>query len=301
MRVLVTGGCGFIGSALLRLLHARGHEVVNLDALTYCGFRHNSEGFEHSFVHGDVCDGSTVRGALEGVEVIFHLAAESHVDRSNVDPAPFVRTNLLGTQVLCSAALAAGVRRFVHVSTDEVYGSIDEGSFTEHSPLNPTNPYAASKAGSDLLVLAANKTHGLPAIVTRCTNNFGPRQYPEKLIPLAITRLLAGEPVPVYGDGQQVRDWIHVEDHARALVSLAERGSPGEIYNIGAHNTRTNLSVVEELCDHLGGSWVSVPDRPAHDRRYALDASKLAALGFEAPARDLSSTVEWFVERSLPG
>ncbi len=301
MRVLVTGGCGFIGSALLRLLHARGHEVVNLDALTYCGFRHNSEGFEHSFVHGDVCDGSTVRGALEGVEVIFHLAAESHVDRSNVDPAPFVRTNLLGTQVLCSAALAAGVRRFVHVSTDEVYGSIDEGSFTEHSPLNPTNPYAASKAGSDLLVLAANKTHGLPAIVTRCTNNFGPRQYPEKLIPLAITRLLAGEPVPVYGDGQQVRDWIHVEDHARALVSLAERGSPGEIYNIGAHNTRTNLSVVEELCDRLGGSWVSVPDRPAHDRRYALDASKLAALGFEAPARDLSSTVEWFVERSLPG
>lgn len=301
MRVLVTGGCGFIGSALLRLLHARGHEVVNLDALTYCGFRHNSEGFEHSFVHGDVCDGSTVRGALEGVEVIFHLAAESHVDRSNVDPAPFVRTNLLGTQVLCSAALDAGVRRFVHVSTDEVYGSIDEGSFTEHSPLNPTNPYAASKAGSDLLVLAANKTHGLPAIVTRCTNNFGPRQYPEKLIPLAITRLLAGEPVPVYGDGQQVRDWIHVEDHARALVSLAERGSPGEIYNIGAHNTRTNLSVVEELCDHLGGSWVSVPDRPAHDRRYALDASKLAALGFEAPARDLSSTVEWFVERSLPG
>lgn len=296
MRVLVTGGCGFIGSALLRAL--QGHEVVNLDALTYAGRRENAEGFEARFVHGDICDPSAVTSAMEGVEVVFHLAAESHVDRSNDDPAPFARTNLVGTQVLCTAAIEAGVRRFVHVSTDEVYGSIDEGAFTESAPLNPTNPYAASKAGSDLLVLAAHKTHGLPALITRCTNNFGPRQYPEKLIPLAITRLLAGEPVPVYGDGLQVRDWIHVEDHARALVFLAENGQIGEVYNIGADNTRTNLDVVRELCDHLGGSWVRVPDRPAHDRRYALDCTKLRALGFTAPVRDLSSTVKWYSHRS---
>ena len=289
----MTGGCGFIGSALLRAL--QGHEVVNLDALTYAGKRENAEGYETRFVHGDICDGSAVRDAMDGVEVVYHLAAESHVDRSNVDPAPFVRTNLLGTQVLISAALDAGVERFVHVSTDEVYGSWDSGLATEESPLDPTNPYAASKAGSDLLVLAAWKTHGLPALVTRSTNNFGPRQYPEKLIPLAIKRLCEGRPVPVYGDGQQVRDWIHVEDHARALVFLASEGAPGEVYNIGAHNCRTNLSVVEELCEIVGGTWESVQDRPAHDRRYALDASKLARLGFEAPIRDLASTVQAYL------
>lgn len=294
MRVLVTGGCGFIGSALLRQLHGDGHQVVNLDALTYAGKRENAEGFEARFVHGDICSPETVRDAIEGVEVVFHLAAESHVDRSNADPAPFVRTNVLGTQVLISEALVAGVRRFVHVSTDEVYGSIDSGAFTERSPLNPSNPYAASKAGSDLLVLAAFKTHGLPAIVTRCTNNFGPRQYPEKLIPLAISRLREGKPVPVYGDGQQVRDWIHVEDHAAALAFIAQEGVLGDVYNIGANNCRTNLSVVEELCSLLGGSWESVSDRPAHDRRYALDVSKLSRLGFEAPARDLGDTVHWY-------
>ncbi len=321
MRVLVTGGCGFIGSALLRLLHARGHEVVNLDALTYCGFRHNSEGFEHSFVHGDVCDGSTVRGALEGVEVIFHLAAESHVDRSNVDPAPFVRTNLLGTQVLCSAALAAGVRRFVHVSTDEVYGSLGaSGAFHESTPYEPNSPYSASKAGADHLVRAYHATYGVPSLITNCSNNYGPYQYPEKLIPLMTLNAIEGRELPIYGDGGNVRDWLYVEDHCAGIRLALERGRIGEKYNIGGKNERTNLELVDAICAALEAAMPAaenpalrergiagyrdlrrfVDDRPGHDRRYAIDAGRIRSeLGWR-PGHDLetglSATVRWYLE-----
>ena len=299
MKALVTGGCGFIGSALVHRLMADGHTVVNLDALTYAGVRASVEHFEtdprYTFVQADVCDAVAVAGAMAHVDVAFHLAAESHVDRSIDGAAPFMRTNVLGTQVVCDAALAAGVR-LVQVGTDEVYGSIESGRFTEDSPLVPTNPYAASKAGADLVALAFHRTHGLDVVVSRCSNNFGPRQLPEKLIPLAITNVLRGEPVPVYGDGLQVRDWIHVDDHVGALLFLAEHGQAGRVYNVGADNERTNRDVVDEILDVLGGSWVEVADRKAHDRRYAIDATRLAELGFRAPTRPLEPTIRWYLD-----
>lgn len=297
MKALVTGGCGFIGSALVHALVRDGHDVVNLDALTYAGVRASVAELEgragYRFVHGDVCDPVAVQGAMEGCEVVFHLAAESHVDRSIQGAAAFVRTNVLGTQVVCDATRAAGAR-LIQVGTDEVYGSIDVGRFTERSPLAPTNPYAATKAAADLFALSLHRTHGLDVVVTRCSNNFGPRQLPEKLIPLAITNLLRGRPVPVYGDGQQVRDWIHVEDHVAALRFLADRGEAGQVYNVGASNERTNLDVVDELITLLGGQRSHVADRKAHDRRYAIDASRLAELGFRAHARPLGPTVAWY-------
>src|SRR5436190_7283322 len=244
--LLVTGGCGFIGGNFIRhLLGARPDvSIVNLDALTYAGNLRSLADLDnhprHRFVKGDVADRDAVRRAMRGADGVVHFAAESHVDRSIMDSGPFVRTNVLGTQVLLDAAREAGVERFVHVSTDEVYGSLGKtGYFTETSPLCPNSPYAASKAAADLLVLSYVHTHGLPAIVTRCSNNYGPYQFPEKLIPLFIKNLLAGEPVPVYGDGQQVRDWIYVLDHCAAIQRVWEAGRVGEVYNIGGRCERT--------------------------------------------------------------
>jgi dTDP-glucose 4,6-dehydratase len=310
--VLVTGGCGFIGSNLVRRILASrpGWRVVNLDKLTYAGNVENLAGLEgeerHRLVRGDVCDGDLVAGILreERVEVVMNLAAESHVDRSIHAPAAFVETNVAGTQVLLDAARAAGVRRFVQVSTDEVYGSLGpSGLFGEGTPLAPSSPYSASKAAGDLLALAAARTFGQDVVVTRCSNNYGPWQFPEKLVPLMVVNALRGEPLPVYGDGLNVRDWIHVEDHCEGLLAALERGRAGEVYNLGASNERTNLEVVERILEALGKprSLVRfVPDRPGHDRRYAVDASKARAeLGW-APRRRfeeaLGETVRWYVE-----
>ncbi len=316
MRYLVTGGAGFIGSNLVRHILAErpGAEVVNLDALTYAGHLESLSDVEadprHRFVHGDICDGPLVAELMDGVDVVLNLAAESHVDRSIVEDAPFVRTNVLGTQTLLAAALTAGVGRFVQVSTDEVYGELpwrdpaldDEAPlFTEETPLSPRSPYSASKAGADHLALAYHATHGMDVVITRCSNNYGPYQYPEKLMPLMITRALADEPLPVYGDGLYVRDWIHVEDHCRGLLAAADRGRAGRAYNFGGNAERTNLSVVRELLGILGKpeSLIEhVTDRPGHDRRYAIDASRARAelawvpeIEFE---KGLRETVEWY-------
>jgi dTDP-glucose 4,6-dehydratase len=317
VRLLVTGGAGFIGSNLVRRLLAErpDAEVVNLDALTYAGHLESLEGVRddprHTFVRGDICDGVVVQRAMTGVDVVFHLAAESHVDRSIVEDAPFVRTNVLGTATLLAAALAAGVSRFVQVSTDEVYGELpwrdpavpdaDAPRFTEDTPLAPRSPYSASKAAGDHLALAYHTTHGMDVVVTRSSNNYGPYQYPEKLIPVILTKALADQRVPVYGDGLYVRDWIHVDDHCSGILAAAERGQGGRVYNFGGDAERTNLSLVREILGIVGKpeSLVEhVTDRPGHDRRYAIDASRAKAeLGW-APQVDFSaglrSTVAWY-------
>jgi dTDP-glucose 4,6-dehydratase len=313
MNVLVTGGCGFIGSNLIRwLLRERpGWRVVNLDKLTYAGNGENLADLagepRYRFVRGDIANGELVADLLatERVEAVLHLAAESHVDRSILHPAVFVETNVAGTQVLLEAARARAVRRFLHVSTDEVYGSLGAtGLFTEETPLHPNSPYSASKAASDLLALAYAHTFGMDVVVTRCSNNYGPYQFPEKLIPLMIATALRDAPLPVYGDGQNVRDWIHVEDHCAGLVAALERGRAGEIYNLGGSNERRNLDIVHLVLELLGKprSLVQfVKDRPGHDRRYAVDATKARReLGW-APGRafedGLVATVRWYVER----
>jgi dTDP-glucose 4,6-dehydratase len=312
MNLLLTGGCGFIGSNLVRWILANrpGWRVVNLDKLTYAGNAENLADVagetRHRLVVGDVGDEALVSGLLreERIEAILHLAAESHVDRSILHAAAFVETNVAGTQVLLDAARAAAVRRFVQVSTDEVYGSLGpEGVFTEESPLAPSSPYSASKAAADLLALAAARTFGQDVVVTRCSNNYGPYQFPEKLIPLMVVNALRDEPLPVYGDGQNVRDWIHVEDHCAGLVAALERGRAGEVYNLGASNERRNLDLVHGVLDLLGKprSLVRfVKDRPGHDRRYAIDAAKARReLGWEPRFpfdRALAATVRWYVE-----
>jgi dTDP-glucose 4,6-dehydratase len=317
MRILVTGGAGFIGSNFVRLLLAErpDAEVLNLDALTYAGnlvsLRDVEGNPRYRFVHGDICDGDVVAEALEGVDVVYHLAAESHVDRSIIEDAPFVRTNVLGTATLLAAALAAGVSRFVQVSTDEVYGELPwrdptdgdprAAKFSEETPLAPRSPYSASKAAGDHLALAYHTTHGMDVVVTRCSNNYGPYQYPEKLIPVLITKALANEPVPVYGDGLYVRDWIHVMDHCRGILAAGERGRAGRVYNFGGDAERTNLSLVREVLAVLGKPdtlIAHVKDRPGHDRRYAIDASRAKAeLGW-SPSVGLSvglrETVAWY-------
>jgi dTDP-glucose 4,6-dehydratase len=317
MRALVTGGAGFVGSNFVRLLlqERPSTEVVNLDALTYAGNLVSLADVEGSpgyrFVHGDICDGDLVREALAGIDVVYHLAAESHVDRSIIEDAPFVRTNVLGTATLLAAAHAAGVSRFVQVSTDEVYGELpwrdpadgdaNAPRFTEETPLAPRSPYAASKAAGDHLALAYHATLGMDVVVTRCSNNYGPYQYPEKLIPVLITKALADQPVPVYGDGLYVRDWIHVMDHCRGILAAGERGRAGRVYNFGGDAERTNLSLVREVLGILGKAEslvAHVTDRPGHDRRYAIDASRAKAeLGW-APTVDfavgLRRTVEWY-------
>ncbi|HEX7401147.1 MAG TPA: dTDP-glucose 4,6-dehydratase [candidate division Zixibacteria bacterium] len=309
MKILVTGGAGFIGSNFIRYLlqkHPQYH-VVNLDKLTYAGNLDNLSGIEdHShyrFVKGDICDLDLVEGLLkEGADAILHFAAESHVDRSIYDPGIFVRTNVMGTQVLLESARKFKIGRYLQVSTDEVYGSWgEEGSAEETSPLLPNSPYAASKASADLLVRSYFETYRLPAIICRCTNNYGPYQFPEKLIPLFITNALFDQSLPLYGDGLYVRDWIHVEDHCRALDLILHGGKVGEIYNVSGGNETTNLRITDLILQKMNKppSLVKhVKDRPAHDRRYSLNCSKIKTeLGWrpEIPFEEgITNTVEWY-------
>ncbi len=310
-RVLVTGAAGFIGSNFVRRtlrLKADWH-VVAFDALTYAGNLENLRGLEDTrrfkFVRADICDAEAVRAVLaDGVWALVHFAAESHVDRSIHGGADFVRTNVLGTQVLLDEARQAGVERFLQVSTDEVYGSLGpKGKFIETSPLAPNSPYSASKASADLFARAYHRTYGLPVIVTRCSNNYGPYQFPEKVIPLFITNLIEDQPVPLYGDGLNVRDWIHVWDHCDALLAALERGEPGEVYNIGGNNELTNLKLTHAILSELDRdeSMIRpVKDRPAHDRRYAVDFSKITRqLGWTPQIRfadGIHDTVRWYRE-----
>ncbi len=314
--VLVTGGSGFIGSALVRfILRERADwRVINLDALTYSGNPDNLADVEGSaryrFAHGDICDAELVRELMGEADLVAHLAAESHVDRSIQDSSPFIRTNVQGTQTLLDAARERGVEKFLHVSTDEVYGDLPldqpELKFTEETPIRPSSPYSASKAASDLLVRAAHHTFGLPAVTTRCSNNFGARQFPEKVIPLFVTNLLEGKKVPLYGDGKNVRDWLHVEDHCEALVRVLEDGRAGEVYNIGGNNERSNIDLTMSILSIMGmGEEMieRVTDRLGHDRRYAIDASKIEReLGWR-PTRSawpaaLEETVAWYRENA---
>ena len=294
-RVLVTGGAGFIGSHFVKRAlrtHPDWH-IVNLDKLTYSGNVENlPDGKRHEFVKGDIADRDLVASLWkDGFECVINFAAETHVDRSLLWADAFIKTDVLGTFTLLEAARQFGVKKFVQISTDEVYGSLATGAATEDSPLRPTNPYAASKAAADLLA----RTFGLPAIITRCTNNYGPSQHPEKFIPLCITNALEDKPLPLYGDGRYVRDWIHVEDHCAAIDFLVERGQPGEIYNIAGGNEIENLTIARQICRHLGKpeSLIKfVADRPGHDRRYSLNADKI---GWK-PNRpfDLAETIEWY-------
>ncbi len=310
--MLVTGGCGFIGSNFIRhVLQAEPEvAVVNFDALTYAGNLANLADFEghprYRFVRGDVTDRAAVEAAAAGAHSIVHFAAESHVDRSILDSAPFIRTNVVGTQVLLDVARAIGVQRYVQVSTDEVYGSLGPtGLFREETPLAPNSPYAASKAAADLLVRSYVHTFGLPAVITRCSNNYGPYQFPEKIIPLFISNLQRDEPVPVYGDGLQVRDWIHVSDHCAAVHRVWRDGRAGEVYNIGGRCERTNLELTHALLEAMGKprSLIRyVQDRPGHDRRYAIDCSKIEReLGWKPAvpfAEGLRQTVAWYAEHA---
>ncbi|HOI57298.1 MAG TPA: dTDP-glucose 4,6-dehydratase [Methanoculleus sp.] len=310
MTMLVTGGAGFIGSNFICHMLAEHPEtpIVNLDALTYAGnpesLRDVADNPNYTFVHGDICDPGTVAAVFRNhpIKTVVHFAAESHVDRSIADGSTFVRTNVLGTFTLLDYALKHGVRRFIHVSTDEVYGSTPEGSFVETDNLNPSSPYSSSKAGSDLLARSFFITHGLPVIVTRCTNNYGPYQFPEKLIPLFATNLIEGKKVPVYGTGKNIRDWLYVLDHCRAIDFILQHGEPGEVYNIGGGAEKTNLEITEKILELLGKdeSMIEyVPDRKGHDFRYSLDFGKLRALGWE-PAYTfddaLAATIEWYAE-----
>jgi dTDP-glucose 4,6-dehydratase len=310
MRAVITGAAGFIGSRFAEVFLESAEwlgydDVVLLDALTYSGRRENLEAAladpRASFVHGSILDAAVTDAALSGADALVHLAAESHVDRSIASAEPFFATNVLGTQQLLESARRARVRRIVHVSTDEVYGSIDSGSWREDQPLAPRSPYAASKAGSDLAALAYHVTYGMDVVVTRCSNNYGPRQFPEKMIPLSVTNLLDGAKVPLYGDGGNVRDWLHVDDHCAGLLAALERGRAGEVYHIGGGTELTNAELTLRLLALLGAdsSMVeAVPDRLGHDRRYSLDWSKSREeLGY-APRVDfdegLAATVEWY-------
>jgi len=310
VKILITGGAGFIGSNFVRYLLSEypSYRVVNLDKLTYAGNLDNLSDLKdnpnYQFVKGDVCDPQVVNRVVgDGVDAIVHFAAESHVDRSIDDPAVFVRTNVLGTQVLLESALAFKTGRFIHISSDEVYGSLGkQGKFTEDSPLLPNSPYSASKASADLLARSCFQTFDLPVVLSRSTNNYGPYQFPEKLIPLFITNALSDQPLPIYGDGLYVRDWLFVQDHCQALDLLLHNGRPGQIYNVGGGNERTNLEITRMILEKLGKPQTllkHVKDRPAHDRRYALDCSKIKdELGWEPETsleQGISETVEWYL------
>ncbi|MCB9878696.1 MAG: dTDP-glucose 4,6-dehydratase [Planctomycetes bacterium] len=310
-KILVTGGAGFIGSNFVRmLLLGSDHEIVNLDALTYAGNLENladvQDNSRYTFVRGDIADAAGMQQvfAQHRPELVVHFAAESHVDRSVLDATAFVRTNVIGTQVLLDQSRAHGVQRFVHVSTDEVYGSLGAwGYFTEDTPIQPNSPYSSSKAGSDLMVRAAVHTHGMDCVITRCSNNYGPYQFPEKLIPLMIANALEDKQLPVYGDGKNVRDWIHVADHCRGIRAAMERGARGEVYNFGGDAERENLFVVKEilrLCGKGEDLITYVKDRPGHDRRYAMDSSKARATLGWTPGytfeEGLEQTVTWYME-----
>ncbi|MGE4159218.1 MAG: dTDP-glucose 4,6-dehydratase [Planctomycetota bacterium] len=308
MKAFVTGGAGFIGSNFVRLflMERPKDSLVNFDALTYAGNLGNLEGLEnesrHHFVKGDIRDLNAVRSAMKGCDVVVNFAAESHVDRSIENPGVFVDTNVLGTQMLLSVARELKVARFLQVSTDEVYGSLGPtGLFTEETPLQPNSPYSASKAGADCLVRAAYHTHGMATLITRCSNNYGPYQFPEKLIPLFISNALEGKPLPLYGDGGNVRDWLFVEDHNKAILKVLEGGRSGEVYNIGGNNEMTNRIITLEILRQLGKpeSLIKmVADRPGHDRRYAIDAGKIRReLGWEprtAFKDGLAATIQWY-------
>ena len=324
MKILVTGGAGFIGSAVVRLAIRRGYEVVSIDALTYAANPANvaeaAESPLYHFEHVDIRD----RAALDRVfathrpDAVMHLAAESHVDRSIDDPAAFIETNVIGTFNMLEAARSHWSERgrpndfrFHHISTDEVFGSLGEtGAFTETTPYDPRSPYSASKAGSDHLVRAWHETYGLPVVLTNCSNNYGPYHFPEKLVPVVILKALAGEPIPVYGDGGNIRDWLYVEDHADALLLVLEKGQPGRSYNIGGENEARNIDLVRTICDHMddlhpeGAPHADliafVPDRPGHDRRYAIDPMRIRTeLGWRPSVtveEGLRRTVEWYLE-----
>lgn len=311
-RVLVTGGAGFIGSNLVRMMVESGrYDVIVFDALTYAGNLENLSDVLASgrcvFEHGSICDANRVRDVLARYQPssILHLAAESHVDRSIASASPFIETNVMGTLVLLEAARAYPSMRVVHVSTDEVYGTLgpNDAPFTEHTPLDPTSPYAASKAASDLLVQSFVRTHGVDAVITRCSNNYGPFQFPEKFIPLMTLNALEGRSLPIYGDGQQVRDWLHVDDHCRGILAALDRGITGEVYNFGGSSERTNEAMVTAILAQTGASAdlkTYVTDRKAHDRRYAINAEKAhrelgwaPMVGFE---QGLHDTIAWYIE-----
>ena len=310
MKLLVTGGAGFIGSNFILYMVNRypHYEIINVDLLTYAGNLANLRSVEnhthYRFVKADIADRAAMEPLFaEGLDAVVNFAAESHVDRSILQPDLFVRTNVLGTQTLLDLARRFRVGKFVQISTDEVYGALgDTGYFTEETPLKPNSPYSASKAGADLLVRAYHETYGLNVNITRCSNNYGPYQFPEKLIPLMIRNALSDQPLPIYGDGLHVRDWLHVEDHCRAVDLVLHRGAPGEVYNIGGHNERTNLEVVKTILAELGKPETLirfVQDRPGHDRRYAIDATKIRReLGWE-PKYDyetgIRETIRWYL------
>jgi dTDP-glucose 4,6-dehydratase len=307
MKLFVTGAAGFIGSNYVRhVLSTTDDEITAFDALTYAGNRANLADLEDNprftFIQSDICDRVAVEKSLPGHQAVVHFAAESHVDRSITDPDAFIRTNCDGTNILCDVAAQAEVDRFLHISTDEVYGSIDEGSFTEEDSLNPRSPYSASKAGSDLIALSHYATHGLPVLITRSSNNYGPYQFPEKLIPLFTSNLLDGKKVPIYGDGKNVRDWCHVADNCAGVDLVLRKGQVGEIYNIGAGNEFSNLELTYSLLELTGRdesmiTWVA--DRLGHDRRYSIDISKATALGWvqqHSFENGLADTVRWYTD-----
>ncbi|MGH3170035.1 MAG: dTDP-glucose 4,6-dehydratase [Trebonia sp.] len=308
MRILVTGGAGFIGSHYVRTLVSGGYpgyadaEVTVLDKLTYAGNLANLAPVSgrFTFVQGDICDGPLLAGLLPGHDAVVNFAAETHVDRSIAGAAEFVTSNVAGVQVLLDACGAAGVGKIVHVSTDEVYGSIASGAWTEDAPLDPNSPYAAAKAGGDLMALAYARTHGLDVSITRCCNNYGPYQYPEKVIPLFATNLIEGKPVPLYGDGENVRGWIHVDDHCRGIQLVLEKGAPGRVYHINGDAELSNRELTTAILNVRGDSWdsvVPVTDRKGHDRRYCLDDSLLRSMGYAPRVRfadGLAATVAWY-------
>jgi len=308
MKILVTGGAGFIGSNFIRyvLSLGKGRQIVNYDKLTYAGNLANLDAVaddpHYTFVKGDICDAAAVEVAMRGSDAVVHFAAESHVDRSIYEPAPVIQTNITGTFILLQVARTLRIGRFVHISTDEVYGDMAPDAFAnESSPLQPSSPYAASKAGADLLVGSYMRTYGFPAVITRSSNNYGPYQFPEKFLPLMITNALENKPLPIYGDGKQQRDWLHVEDNCRGIFAVLEKGRVGEVYNIGGQNVEENLSIAHRLLSLMGKpeSLLScVGDRPGHDRRYALRCEKMEReLGWK-PAISLEDglrqTIAWY-------
>ncbi len=310
VKILVTGGAGFIGSNFVRYMLNKysNYEIVNLDALTYCGNLENLSGLEnntnYSFIKGNISDKDLVNEITEDIDYIINFAAESHVDRSIEDPEIFINSNILGTQVLLDAAKKYNIKKFLQISTDEVYGSLGkDGYFKEDTPLAPNSPYSASKAGADLMVRAYNKTFGLPVNITRCSNNYGPYQFPEKLIPLMISNVLEDKKLPVYGDGMNIRDWLHVYDHCTAIDLVLHNGKIGEVYNIGGNNEKPNIEIVKLILKFLGKdeSYIEyVKDRPGHDRRYAIDSSKIQKeLGWKPKytfEKGIYETIQWYLD-----